>query len=203
MMGRIPAEHAKERAKMDAFRTELVALLPQLRVFARGLAGDRHLADDLVQDTVMLALQAQAQFTPGTNLRAWLFTILRNRFCAVVRRRPVTLEALDEEALDRVSAAPAFQEATIEIRAFRRAFAQLGWTHREVLVLVGVHGLPYEQVAAVCGCEVGTVKSRLHRARDLLGRLLLGDAPADPPRTRQRRTRRDAPAATEAAALPA
>ncbi|MFO1071597.1 MAG: sigma-70 family RNA polymerase sigma factor [Geminicoccaceae bacterium] len=150
--------------------------MPHLRAFARSLTGgDVHLADDIVQDTVVNALQAQHQFTPGTNLKAWLFTILRNRFRSVIARKHVTAEVPDDD-LERYSWVPAEQESRIEVAAFKRAFGTLSATHREVLVLVAVHGLPYEQVAAICGCEVGTVKSRVNRARAMLKKMLLEDS---------------------------
>jgi RNA polymerase sigma-70 factor (ECF subfamily) len=157
------------------FRDDLVRLLPQLRALAHGLtAGDRPLADDLVQDTVVNALRAQHQFTPGTNLRAWLFTILRNRFRSVIGRKHVTAE-LPVDDLDRRRSTPAPQEVGIEVAAFRRAFGGLSAAHREALVLSVVQGLPYDQVAHLCGCEIGTVKSRVNRARGLLRAMLLDD----------------------------
>jgi RNA polymerase sigma-70 factor, ECF subfamily len=162
---------------MSISREDLVVLVPHLRAFARLLAGgDRHLAEDLAQDTVLRALQAERQFTPGTNLKAWLFTILRNRFYGLARERH-RLAAPDGgdvgEQVDRRSWFPAEQESRIEVEAFKRAFAGLSPLHREALVLVGVHGLRHDQVARICGCEVGTVKSRVNRAREQLKRTLL------------------------------
>jgi RNA polymerase sigma-70 factor (ECF subfamily) len=156
-------------------QNDMVTLVPQLRAFARSLTGgDVHLADDLVQDTVVLALRARDQFTPGTNLKAWLLRILHNRFRSVVRRKHVTAEVSDDELLQRCSV-PATQENALEVTAFKAAFGALSPVHREVLVLVGVHGLAYEQVAAICGCEIGTVKSRVNRARAVLRSKLLGE----------------------------
>jgi RNA polymerase sigma-70 factor, ECF subfamily len=161
---------------MNLFREDVAALVPHLRAFARSLTGgDVQLADDIVQDTIVNALQAQHQFTPGTNLKAWLFTILRNRFRSVIARKHVTAEVPDDD-LERHSWVPAEQESRIEVAAFKRAFRALSSAHREVLVLVAVHGLPYEQVAEICGCEVGTVKSRVNRARAMLRRMLYDDA---------------------------
>ncbi len=160
---------------MGIFREDVAAMVPHLRAFARSLtSGDIHLADDLVQDTVLNALQAQDQFTPGTNLKAWMFTILRNRFRSLITRKHVTAEVPDDD-LERKWLTPAHQESVVEVTAFRRAFRQLSSAHREVLVLVGVHGLSYEQVAEICRCEVGTVKSRVNRARNLLKKMLLED----------------------------
>ena len=163
---------------MGIFREDVAGMVPHLRAFARSLTGgDVHLADDLVQDTILNALQAQHQFTPGTNLKAWLFTILRNRFRSLITRKHVTAEVQDDD-LERKWLTPAHQESVVEVTAFRRAFRHLSPAHREVLVLVGVHGLSYEQVAEICRCEVGTVKSRVNRARNLLKRMLLeGELP--------------------------
>ncbi len=170
---------------MQQPQSELVNYLPQLRGFARSLTGgDWHLADDLVQDAVASALRNWGQFTPGTNLKAWLLKILHNRFHSVVRRKHVTAEVTGDDGLLDRQAVPPTQESGLELAAFKAAFARLSPAHREVLVLVGVHGLPYEQVAAICGCEVGTVKSRVSRARAQLKAALLegeggpGGAPA-------------------------
>ncbi|MFO1039901.1 MAG: sigma-70 family RNA polymerase sigma factor [Geminicoccaceae bacterium] len=163
---------------MTVFREDVAALVPHLRAFARTLTGgDVHLADDLVQDTVVNALQAQQQFTPGTNLKAWLFTILRNRFRSVITRKHVTAEVSDDD-LETKWVTPATQESAVEVTEFRRAFRHLSPAHREALVLVVVQGLPYEEVAKICGCEVGTAKSRVNRARNMLKRMLLeGEMP--------------------------
>ena len=160
---------------MDVFREDVAALLPHLRAFARSLtAGDRQLADDIVQDTIMNALRAQHQFTPGTNLKAWLFTILRNRFKSVIVRKHVTAEVGDDDLDQQHWVAPE-QESRIEILAFKRAFKTLSRVHREVLVLAVVHGLPYERIAEICNCELGTVKSRVNRARTALKQMLLDE----------------------------
>ncbi len=191
---------------MTIFQEDVVTTVPRLRVFARSLTnGDRQLADDLVQDTVVNALRAQRQFTPGTNLEAWLFAILRNRFRSLVGRRRNRLEQpQDDEELERVFWTPPAQDAVIEIAAFRRAFRDLAPSHREVLVLVGVHGLSYERVAEICGCQIGTVKSRINRARTVLKAKLLGEdaaAPAGQSKSTERRRRRlPAEAANTAAA---
>lgn len=160
---------------MTVFRDDIVLLLPHLRAYARSLtAGDRSLADDLVQDTLLNALRAQHQFTPGTNLRAWLFTILRNRLRSVMGRRQIVIE-LQDDMIDQKRSTPAPQESGIEFAAFRHAFGRLCLMHREVLVMTVVQGLPYERVAELCGCRVGTVKSRVSRARDQLRQMLLDD----------------------------
>ena len=166
---------------MALLREDMAALLPQMRAYARNLThGDTHLADDLVQDAVVNALQAQHQFTPGTNLKAWLFTILRNRFLTVVGRKHVRAE-VGEDDLSDLAAVPPSQESAVEVREFRRAFARLSVAHREILVLTVLHGLPYQEVATMLRCEVGTVKSRVNRAREQLKRMLLGDEEVAPP----------------------
>src|SRR5918993_1607166 len=123
---------------MAIFREDVAALVPPLRVFARALTGGDHaLADDLVQDTVLNALQAQAQFQPGTNLEAWLVTILRNRFRSLRSRRHVAAEVSAEpEDLASLAAVPAPQDAQVEVIAFRKAFRRLPEAQREMLVLV-------------------------------------------------------------------
>ena len=166
---------------MSIFREDLVALIPHLRVFARHLAsGNAALADDLVQDTMVNALQSQDQFTPGTNLKAWLFTILRNRFHSLVTRKHVTSEVSADDTLENHWWVPAYQETAIDVDAFRRAFQQLRPEHKEALVLATIHELPYERIAEICGCEVGTVKSRVSRARSLLKKMVMdGELPVD------------------------
>lgn len=182
---------------MSLFREDLTELLPQLRAYARSLTrGDMSLADDLVQDAVVNALRAEHQFTPGTNLKAWLFTILRNRFLSASNRKYHHAEQGDLD-LDALASVPPTQEGAIEVHEFRRAFRKLSPAHREILVLTILHGLPYQDVGAMLGCEVGTVKSRVNRARAQLKRMLLGDEPQAAveterrPEARARRTEAD------------
>jgi RNA polymerase sigma-70 factor, ECF subfamily len=164
---------------MGVFREEVAALLPSLRAFARALAsGNASLADDLVQDTMLSALQSQHQFTAGTNLEAWLFTILRNRFRSLRTRRHVTAE-IGTDDLEPLASVPAAQEARLEVMAFRTVFRRLPAAQREMLILVTVRGLSYEAAAELCGCEVGTAKSRVHRARATLRSLLLEEPTAE------------------------
>ena len=169
---------------MSASHHEIVQLIPEMRGFARSLAGgDSHLADDLVQDTILLALRGWHQFMPGTNLKSWLLKILHNRFRSLKRRKYLTAEVASDD-LAMLSSTPASQESRLELAAFKQAFKALKPEHREVLVLVAVHGLPYDKVAEICDCEVGTVKSRVSRARSVLKKALLGDGeparPAEP-----------------------
>jgi RNA polymerase sigma-70 factor (ECF subfamily) len=167
---------------MSVFRDDIVALLPHLRGFARSLTGgNASFADDLVQDAVVNAMDAQHQFQPGTNLKAWMFTILRNRFHSLVTRKHRTAEVPADETIENKWWQPAYQETSIEIDAFKRAFKMLSVEHREALVLATIHELPYEQIAKICNCEVGTVKSRVSRARTLLKQMMLEeDLPVTP-----------------------
>jgi RNA polymerase sigma-70 factor (ECF subfamily) len=158
----------------DTFHDDLIALLPKLRVQALALTRNRAAAEDLVQDTVVNALAARAQFQPGTNLAAWLHRILRNRFISDVRKhRPkVAIEDAPIEALA-CAADPADRLVAKELG---RALDRLPADQRETLLLVTLHGLSCEEVAEVTGCAIGTVKSRVFRARATLQRALLGEA---------------------------
>jgi RNA polymerase sigma-70 factor (ECF subfamily) len=150
--------------------SDLMALLPHLRAFARSLARNHDRADDLVHDTIVRALGAAHRFEPGTNLKAWMFTILRNQFYNDVRRNKPLL-SLDFPTMAEPSM-PADQDAHLEFDDFRRAFWQLSADKREVLILVGASGLSYEEAAKVCGCAEGTIKSRVSRARSELQKIL-------------------------------
>lgn len=144
-------------------------LLPDLRAFARFLARDRTVADDLVQDTVVRALGAIDQFVPGTNLKAWLFTIQRNAFYEQVRRwrREDTVLRAHLPAED---AGPPAQHARSEISDLQRLIWELPPLLREALILVAAQELSHEEAAMICGVPVGTMKARLSRARAALTR---------------------------------
>ncbi len=153
------------------FEQILLDTIPHLRAFARSLTRNRERADDLTHDAVVRALAAIDQFIPGTNFKAWIFTILRNLYYNEGRKRWANFSSLD----DMVGFEPsveASQHAHLEFSDFRRAFWQLGEDQREVLILVGASGLSYEEAAEVCGCRVGTVKSRVSRARNELRQIL-------------------------------
>jgi RNA polymerase sigma-70 factor (ECF subfamily) len=149
----------------------LLEVIPHLRAFARSLTRNRDQADDLTHDAVVRALAAIDQFTPGTNFKAWMFTILRNLYYNECRKRWIKSTPIDEMAGDEPSIGPA-QESNLEFNDFRRAFWQLNADQREVLILVGASGFSYEEAAAVCNCRVGTVKSRVSRARAELKQIL-------------------------------
>jgi RNA polymerase sigma-70 factor (ECF subfamily) len=143
-----------------------------LRAFARVLCRQHDLVDDLVQDAVVRALAAANQFQQGTNFKAWMFTILRNQNITTFRRKRIMPVSLDEVGQDVPQAAP--QEDALMIEDLDHAVQQLSPSRREALILVVVHGLSYEEAAAVCNCAVGTIKSRVARARAELHDLVLG-----------------------------
>jgi RNA polymerase sigma-70 factor (ECF subfamily) len=153
------------------WREDLLAQTPALRAFAWSLSHDAAEADDLVQDTLVRAWSHRDRFTQGTNLRAWLFTILRNTFyTALSRRRREVRDEDGQEAARLVS--PADQEWSVSLNDLRTALNRLPPTHREALVLVGGAGMTYQEAADVCGCAIGTIKSRVNRARARLMVLL-------------------------------
>nr|WP_298688498.1 sigma-70 family RNA polymerase sigma factor [uncultured Dongia sp.] len=160
----------QSRADVEAM---LLDVIPHLRAFARSLTRNRDQADDLTHDAVVRALAAIDQFTPGTNFKAWMFTILRNLYYNECRKRWIKSTPIDEMAGDEPSIGPT-QEANLEFNDFRRAFWQLNADQREVLILVGASGFSYEEAAEVCNCRVGTVKSRVSRARAELKQILDG-----------------------------
>ncbi|MBL8836065.1 MAG: sigma-70 family RNA polymerase sigma factor [Alphaproteobacteria bacterium] len=165
-----PASRGGDAAARPAedLRATLIAILPDLRGFARFLARDPEEARDLVQDTVVRVLSALHQFQPGTSFRAWTFTILRNAFYTSRRRkRPADIHLDDPEAQAQLGTAPP-QEMRLAVRDLNRALREISPLHREALALVSAAGLSYEEAAAVCGCRVGTIKSRVSRARALL-----------------------------------
>ena len=148
-------------------RGDIAALVPDLRGFARFLARDRSMADDLVQDTLMSALAALPQFQPGTNLKAWLFTILRNAFYQQLRRRRRERGALETMA-GAEPASPSVQHNVSELRDLARLIWTLPPLLREALILVGAQEMTYEEAAQVCGVPVGTMKARVSRGRTAL-----------------------------------
>ncbi|MDB5715051.1 MAG: sigma-70 family polymerase sigma factor [Sphingomonadales bacterium] len=167
-----PVEHVALSDK--DFKEQLGLVIPQLRAFGRSLSGDRDLADDLVQETLMKAWAARGRFQAGTNMRAWTFIILRNLYFSQVRRRRFRGE-WDDLTADRILAAPASQDRHVELGDLQRALLQLPQSQREALILVGAGGFAYEEAAEICGVAVGTIKSRVAR-----GRVALEAAMSDP-----------------------
>ena len=153
------------------FHEQLKTILPRLRIYALSLTRDRDAADDLVHDTVIKALTGRNSFQPGTNLAAWLFRIQRNEFISGLRRRRPTVPV--DSAIAESLSHPPHQDSGLVMREFMSAFGKLAGAQREALLLAVLEGLPYETIAEHTGVSVGTVKSRISRARDTLERLLL------------------------------
>ncbi|MGZ3277621.1 MAG: sigma-70 family RNA polymerase sigma factor [Caulobacteraceae bacterium] len=162
---------AADPAREAAFKAELVALIPHLRAFARTLAGDPTSADDLAQDAMMKAWDARASYQMGTNMKAWTFMILRNQFYSE-KRRSWRQTQLDQEAAERTLVAVDDPEAPVALDELRLGLGMLPAEQREALILVGAGGFAYEEAADICGCAVGTVKSRVSRARRALQGIL-------------------------------
>ncbi|MGH1592309.1 sigma-70 family RNA polymerase sigma factor (plasmid) [Methylobacterium phyllosphaerae] len=160
-----------ESTSSVAFRQGLIEALPGLRAFAMSLIPNATRADDLVQETLLKAWAKQAQFVSGTNLKAWLCTILRNQFYTEIRKRRREVEDVDD-AMAAQMVAPAAQEHGSDLRTVWQHIGRLPALQREALLLVGAQGLTYEAAAEVMGCEVGTAKSRVSRARALLAEKL-------------------------------
>jgi RNA polymerase sigma-70 factor (ECF subfamily) len=160
----------------ERFKVDLLEFIPFLRAFARSLCGNRDMADDLAQETLVKAWQSRNTFVPGTNMKAWLFTILRNQFYSD-RRRTWRQASWDQDAAERLPAPAAEQVWAAELSDMTRALTRLSDEQREALILVGAGGFSYEAAAAICNCAVGTVKSRVARARKALLAILEGEEP--------------------------
>jgi len=152
-------------------RDELLGCVPSLRAFAISLSGNGDRADDLVQETLLRALANIESFQPGSNMPAWLFTILRNLFRSDYRKRRREVEDADGNYAKALKSQPE-QTQHLEFEEFRVALDKLPQDQKEALILVGASGFSYEAAAAICGCAVGTIKSRVNRARTKLSTLL-------------------------------
>ena len=163
----------KPAASLDdaAFKRELTDLIPHLRAFARSLCGDPTLADDLAQDAMLKAWNARESFEAGTNMKAWAFTILRNIFYSE-KRRAWRRQPLDPEVAESTLVSASNPGDGLDLLALRNALGLLPADQREALILVGAGGLSYEEAAEVCSCAVGTIKSRVSRARKAVTDLL-------------------------------
>ncbi len=173
LIGRL--ETALSDQPASTFREDLLDALPALRAFAMSLTANMTRADDLVQETLLRAWQHQHRFTPGTNLNAWLFTILRNQFYSHARKRRREVEDADGQAAAQLVAVPDQEDSA----ALSEVWVQLGKLparQREALLLIATQGLTYEAAAALLGCQTGTVKSRVSRARATLVQTLGFDA---------------------------
>ena len=149
------------------FKSDLIPLIPKMRAFARTLCGDATQADDLAQEALAKAWASRGSYTPGTNLKAWTFMIVRNQFYSD-KRRSWRSSSLDPEVAERTLVAVTNPDGGLELDEMRRALAILPVDQREALIMVGAGGLSYEEVGEICGVAVGTVKSRVSRARDRL-----------------------------------
>jgi RNA polymerase sigma-70 factor (ECF subfamily) len=156
---------------MSDFRDNLLSAIPSLRAFAVSLTKNSDRADDLVQETLVKAWDKQASFQPGTNLKAWLFTILRNEFYSQMRKRGREVQDSDGAITSRLSVHPS-QDGSVDLDDFRKALELLPEDQREAIILVGASGFAYEEAAEICGCAVGTIKSRVSRARARLQEIL-------------------------------
>jgi len=159
-------------------KADLIGAIPNLRAFAVSLCGNPDRADDLVQETLVKAWSNLATFVEGTNMPAWLFTILRNIFYSEYRKRRREVADSDGAIAAKLATAPA-QNAHMDFLDFRAALQKLPLDQREALILIGASGFSYEEAAVVCGCAVGTMKSRVNRARNRLVDLLAIDSSAD------------------------
>jgi RNA polymerase sigma-70 factor, ECF subfamily len=188
------------------FRRELLAAIPSVRAFARGLCGYREIADDLAQETMVKAWAARDRYRPEGNFKAWLFRILRNHYYEQGRRSNRFVE-WDQVVADRVLTAAPAQQGAIHLADVQRGLATLTAEQREAVLLVGPGGFAYEEVAEITGCAVGTVKSRVARARAALTRFVdgplpepLADAPVRVPIPRAKRQRPETGTASDSVA---
>lgn len=149
------------------FKRELTALIPHLRAFSRSLCGNATLADDVAQDALLKAWNARERFIPGSNLKAWTFTILRNQFYSI-KRRSWRATSLEPEVAEQTIVATSDAEQSMHLNDLRRGLDMLKDDQREAIILIGASGLSYEEAAEICDCAVGTIKSRVSRARKTL-----------------------------------
>src|SRR5262245_2541182 len=162
----------------ETFKSDLLAAIPSLRAFAVSLAQNSDRADDLVQETLVKAWDKQSSFQPGTNLKAWLFTILRNEFYSQMRKRGREVQDSEGTMTARLAIHPS-QQGKLDLEELRNALQVLPEDQREAIILIGASGLSYEEAAEICGCSVGTIKSRVSRARSRLQEILKISGEAD------------------------
>lgn len=172
--GQAAATRPQPGAASENVRKAMIGAIPHLRAFAISLCGNADRADDLVQETLIRAWSKLSSFTEGTNMSAWLYTILRNVFYSEYRKRRREVEDVDGRIAGQ-QVAPPPQGSHMNMLDFRAALMHLPSDQREALVLVGGAGLSYEEAAEVCGCALGTIKSRVNRARKRLAQLLFID----------------------------
>ena len=153
------------------FKALLAAVIPHLRAYGRSLSGNPDLADDLTQDTMVKAWASRDRFERGTSIKAWTFVILRNTFLSQMRRNKFVGE-YDETAVERTMSIAANQEESGEMADLQRGLMELPQDQREALILVGAGGMSYEEAASICDCALGTMKSRVSRARAALEEIM-------------------------------
>ncbi|MCO6051606.1 sigma-70 family RNA polymerase sigma factor [Mesorhizobium sp. RP14(2022)] len=158
-------------AVSQGFKKDLLGAIPSLRAFAVSLSQNADKADDLVQETLVKAWDKHESFQPGTNLKAWLFTILRNEFYSQMRKRGREVQDSDGVMTGRLAVHPS-QHGMLDLKDFRGALEQLPEDQREAIILIGASGFSYEEAAEICDCAVGTIKSRVSRARTRLQDIL-------------------------------
>jgi RNA polymerase sigma-70 factor (ECF subfamily) len=158
------------------FQRDIVSLIPFLRAFAGSLCRHRDEADDLAQEALTKAWRSRDKFEPGTNLKAWLFTILRNEFYSG-RRRAWREARLDQGVVERIAAPPNAQGWTVDLCDTAHALHGLPNQQREALILIGAAGFSFQEAAEICGTPVGTIKSRVSRGRAALADALDGAKP--------------------------
>ncbi len=155
----------------NSLRDSILKSIPNLRAFAISLSGTVDRADDLVQETLVRAIANIDSFQPGTNMPAWLFTILRNLFYSEYRKRKREVEDVTGMYAESLKSQPE-QGIRLEFDELRAALDKLPYDQREAIILVGASGFSYEEAASICGCAVGTIKSRVNRARKRLAELM-------------------------------
>ena len=165
------SENSGTRQTSPQLKSDLLAAIPNLRAFAVSLSGNPDRADDLVQETLVKAWSNLGSFVEGTNMPAWLFTILRNIYYSEYRKRRREVADSEGTIAARLATAPA-QNGHMDFLDFRDALQKLPADQREALVLIGASGMSYEEAAGICNCAVGTMKSRVNRARNRLIELL-------------------------------
>ncbi|SDA21420.1 RNA polymerase sigma-70 factor, ECF subfamily [Methylobacterium sp. UNC378MF] len=172
LLARLDSALAQAEGERDrTFRAGLLDVVPALHRFAVSLTRDPAAADDLVQDTLLRGWRGRGGFTPGTNLEAWLFTILRNVFYSQHRKQGREVADTDGNYAERLTSIPE-QGGHLDLQDVRAALDRLAPVMREALVLVAIENLSYEEAAVVMNCRIGTVKSRVWRAREQLARML-------------------------------
>lgn len=166
-----PRSQENDSLSDGEFKALLAGVIPHLRAYGRSLSGNPDLADDLTQDTMVKAWASRARFERGTSIKAWTFVILRNTFLSQMRRNKFHGE-YDETTVERTLSTPASQEDLGEMADLQRALMELPQDQREALILVGAGGMSYEEAAQICDCALGTMKSRVSRARSALEEIM-------------------------------